>query len=130
MDHGIPLVSVLLPAYNAAATVGACLRSIQRQALAGWECIVVDDGSTDGTAAIARRFARSDTRFRLVCAPHRGLVAALNGGLGHCRGTFVARMDADDLMHRTRLGEQAALLEAAPDLSGAGCHVRFFPRRG
>jgi len=125
-----PEISVLLPAYNAAATLPACLRSIARQREPRWECVVVDDGSDDGTAACARRFAGADGRFRVVATAHRGIVGALEVGLGHCRGRVVARMDADDVMHRDRLGAQLAALDAAPELAAVGCHVRIFPRGG
>jgi len=124
-----PLISVLLPAYNAGATLAVALRSVARQTEKRWECVVVDDGSTDGTAEIVRNIARYDARFHVVTTPHRGLVAALNAGLDLCRGRFVARMDADDLMHRLRLTEQVTLLDAQPGLQAVGCHVRFFPRR-
>jgi glycosyltransferase involved in cell wall biosynthesis len=117
-----------LPAFNAAATVAAALRSVQRQTERRWECLVADDGSTDETAAIARTYASEDARFTVLSRPHRGLVAALNAGIERCRGDFVARMDADDLMHRERLAEQARALSAAPDLAAVGCHVRMFPR--
>ena len=122
-------ISVLLPAFDAEATLPACLRSVQRQSETGWECIVVDDGSRDGTGDVARSFAGRDPRFRVVSTPHRGLAPALRTGLEHCRGRYVARMDADDLMHRHRLAEQLRALEAAPNLAAVGCHVRLFPRR-
>ena len=73
---GMPLVSILLPAFDAEATIDACLRSIQRQREARWECIVVEDGSSDGTLGRARSFAERDARFRVVTTPHRGLVEA------------------------------------------------------
>jgi glycosyltransferase involved in cell wall biosynthesis len=123
-----PEVSILLPARNAEATLDACLRSVARQTEPRWECILVDDGSSDGTRAVGGRFAARDGRFRLVSTPHRGLVEALNTGLGHCRGRVIARMDADDVMHRARLGAQLRALDDAPDLAAVGCHVRLFPR--
>jgi cellulose synthase/poly-beta-1,6-N-acetylglucosamine synthase-like glycosyltransferase len=123
-----PRISVLLPVLDAAAVLEACLRSIRRQSRTDWECVVVDDGSRDGSAALARRFAAADRRFRVLCRPHRGLVAALNDGISHCRAPFVARMDADDLMHRDRLAAQVAALEADRGLAAVGCHVRLFPR--
>ncbi len=122
------MISVLLPAYDAEATLGACLRSILRQREPRWECIVVDDGSRDRTATLARSF--DDPRVRVVTTPHRGLVAALNEGLAHCRGRVVARMDADDVMHRDRLGAQLAALDGDPALAGVGSHVRLMPRAG
>jgi glycosyltransferase involved in cell wall biosynthesis len=120
---------VLIPAHDAAATLPAALRSVQRQTERDWECIVVDDGSSDVTAQIARAFAAGDARFRAVSTAHRGIVAALNAGLELCRGELVARMDADDLMACRRLELQRAALDREPELSGVGCHVRFFPRR-
>ncbi|MDP3938705.1 MAG: glycosyltransferase family 2 protein [Deltaproteobacteria bacterium] len=124
----IPHVSILLPARDAGSTLAACLRSVSRQTLADWECVVVDDGSTDATATIARRFARGDPRFSTVTTARRGLVPALAEGLSRCRGALIARMDADDLMHRRRLDAQCAAMEGDPTLSAVGCHVRLFPR--
>jgi len=123
-----PRVSVLLPAYNATPTLPAALRSILRQSEPEWECVIVDDGSEDDTLACARTFAQRDARFTVVSTPHRGLVAALNTGLAHCRADIVARMDADDLMHRRRLAAQLTMLAAQSQLVAVGCHVRMFPR--
>jgi glycosyltransferase involved in cell wall biosynthesis len=127
---GMVSVSVLVPAFQAEATLGAALRSVQRQTERDWECVVVDDGSTDGTAGIVRELARQDARFRWLSVSHGGIVAALNTGLRECRGELVARMDADDLMQRRRLERQRAALAAHADWAGVGCHVRLFPRRG
>jgi glycosyltransferase involved in cell wall biosynthesis len=124
-----PLVSILLPASNAAATLPGCLRSIQRQIEARWECVIVDDGSSDTTVECARSVARSDERFTVVATPHQGIVRALNTGLQRCHGAFVARMDADDLMHRERLAVQLEAIERS-GCAALGCHVRLFPRAG
>jgi cellulose synthase/poly-beta-1,6-N-acetylglucosamine synthase-like glycosyltransferase len=125
-----PLVSILLPAHNAEKTLGPCLSSIRRQTERRWECIVLDDGSTDRTLVAAREAAGDDSRIRIYPQSHQGLVATLNAGIGRCHGPLVARMDADDLMHRDRLAEQVALLETELELAAAGCHVRIFPRAG
>ena len=122
-----PRVSVLLPARNAGATLRACLRSIARQTFSAWECVIVDDGSTDDTREMAENAAARDPRFRAVAAGG-GLIAALNAGLRHCRAPLVARMDADDLMHRERLAWQLDALDRDASLTGVGCHVRLFPR--
>jgi len=121
-------VSVLLPARNAAPTLAACLASMERQTEARWECVVVDDGSTDRTPDIARAAANRDPRFRVVALPHQGIVGALNEGLRHCRALLIARMDADDVMRRDRLALQAGLLDSDPGVSAVGCHVRISPR--
>jgi hypothetical protein len=125
-----PVISVLLPACDAAATLPACLRSLQRQTERRWECVLVDDGSRDATRTIAEAAARDDARIRVVPIAHGGIVAALRAGLERCRADVVARMDADDVMHRDRLATQLAALAADPRLAAVGCHVRFFPRRG
>ncbi|HKE13148.1 MAG TPA: glycosyltransferase family A protein, partial [Myxococcota bacterium] len=125
-----PRISVLIPARDAEATLATALRSVARQRETRFECVVVDDGSRDGTRELARRFADADPRFQVVAAPGSGLVPALNLGLARCRAPFVARMDADDWMHRERLAAQLQLLAEDPSLCGVGCHVRFFPRRG
>ena len=123
-----PLVSILLPAFNATATLPLCLRSIARQRERRWECVLVDDGSDDDTLACANAHAAHDARFVVVARRHEGLVAVLNVGLEHCRGRYIARMDADDVMHSQRLAAQVAALDAAPELAGVGSHVRIWPR--
>jgi len=123
-----PLVSVLLPAFDAEPTLVPALQSVRRQTEARWECVVVDDGSEDGTPRTAEAAAATDDRFLIVRTPHRGLAAALATGLARCRGRFIARMDADDLMHRERLARQVGALEADASLAAVGCHVRLFPR--
>jgi glycosyltransferase involved in cell wall biosynthesis len=125
----MPAVSVLIPAFDAQATLAPALRSVQRQSEADFECWVVDDGSSDDTARIARDFAQQDARFRVLARPHAGIVPALNAGLAQCRGELVARMDADDLMQRRRLEKQRAALLNHPHWAGVGCPVRLFPRR-
>ena len=123
-----PRISVLLPFYDAAATLPACLRSITRQTEARWQCVAVDDGSSDAGPALVQAAAAADPRFTLLSRPHSGLVSSLNAGLAACQGDVVARMDADDLMHRERLGVQLATLDASPELAAVGSRVRFFPR--
>ncbi len=122
------LVSVLLPVRDAETTLPACLASIRRQVGIDFECVVVDDGSRDRSAELAEAVAARDPRFRVLRRPARGIVDALNAGLARCRGSLVARMDADDLMHSTRLCRQAQVLDAHPQWAGLGCHVRLFPR--
>ena len=120
---------MLLPVFNAAATLELCLQSIARQSEERWECVLVDDGSADDTTTIAEKFASSDARFRIVKRDHEGLVATLNAGIDCCDGEYIARMDGDDVMHRHRLEAQCTALDEQRELSAVGCHVRLFPRR-
>jgi len=103
-----PLVSVLMSAYNAAATLEATLQSLQAQTLDDFEVVAVDDGSADATRKILETWQKNFPPLRLIAAEHRGLIPALNQGLGLCRGRFVARMDADDLAHPQRLENQVS----------------------
>lgn len=120
-----PLVSVLLPVRNAAATIARAVGSVQAQTLRDWELVVVDDGSSDGTRAWLRSAAPGEARIRLIEQPALGLVPALNAGLVAARGRFVARMDADDACHPERLAAQVAWLEANPGAGLVSCLVGF-----
>lgn len=123
-----PRVSILLPVWNAEQTLATALRSIERQSESRWECLILDDGSTDGSRAIALAAAARDRRFRVCTRAHHGLIATLEAGRTLCRAPLVARMDADDWMHSDRLRRQCDALEAAPELDAVGCFVRIFPR--
>lgn len=127
---GVSLVSFLLPVYNASATVALAINSVLGQRDAPpLEVVVVDDGSSDGTAEVVGKLARSDTRVRLISTSHRGQVAAAVTGQAQCRGDFIARMDADDIAHRDRVAAQLALFEKNPQLGVAGTQVGYFPRK-
>ncbi len=122
----MPLVSVLLPVRNAEATLGEALASLQAQSLEDHEVVAVDDGSSDGSAALLVAAARRDPRVRVERATGRGLVAALNQARRSARGRFVARMDADDRSDPQRLATQAQRLTEDPATHVLGCRVRWF----
>jgi glycosyltransferase involved in cell wall biosynthesis len=124
-----PRISVVVPIWNEEEHLDACLRSVLRQSEERWECILVDDGSTDRSVGIARRFEAADPRFRLLETAHTGIVPTLEAGAEACRAPLVARMDADDWMHRDRLRLQADALDGHPGLDAVGAFVRIFPRR-
>ena len=124
----MPLISVLMSVYNAAATLEDTLQSLQAQTMNDFEVVAVDDGSTDATRQILTTWQKSFPSLRLIAAVHRGLIPALNEGLSLCRGPLVARMDADDLAHPQRLEKQAQLLQQRPDISVVGSLVKTFPR--
>jgi glycosyltransferase involved in cell wall biosynthesis len=99
-----PLISVLLPAYNAATTVLAAARSILEGTFKDLELVVVDDGSTDRTFETLKSI--SDPRLVLTRTPHQGVVAAANKAASMAQAQWIARMDADDLSHPHRLEKQ------------------------
>lgn len=123
----MPVVSVLMPCYNAAATLPEALRSLQQQTRVDFEIVAVDDGSTDGTLQQLQQFAAVDDRLRYFSIPHSGIVGALNAGLAHCLSGYIARMDADDRSHPERLARQSAYLDGRPEIDLAGCRVAAFP---
>lgn len=118
-----PTVSVVLPALNAAPTIKRAIDSIRAQTFTDWELIVVDDGSSDGTAEIA--VATGDPRVRIIRQSHAGLVAALNFGLASAHGTLIARMDADDESHADRFAKQVAFLNEHSDIGLVGSLIEF-----
>jgi glycosyltransferase involved in cell wall biosynthesis len=115
-------VSVVIPAFDAAATIEETVASALGQTLSSIEVIVVDDGSRDETAAIIRRLALSDPRLRLVRSDNRGVGHARNLGIQNARGRFVAPLDADDIWHPSKLERQLALFRARPELGLVYCH--------
>src|SRR5437764_6840572 len=110
-----PRVSVVVPMFNVAAYVEDCLTSLAQQSLTDIEVVMVDDGSTDETPAIARRFAAADSRFRLVSQPNGGLGHARNTGTAAATGEFLAFVDSDDVVPR----HAYETLLAALDKSGS-----------
>jgi teichuronic acid biosynthesis glycosyltransferase TuaG len=106
-----PLVSVLMPAYNAGRYVAESIESVRAQTLQDWELVVVDDGSADDTGEVVRRLAEADARVRYVRRPNGGQAAARNTGLGEARGRLVAFLDADDLWLPEKLEAQIEVLE-------------------
>lgn len=123
-----PLVSVVLPVYNAEASLDAALESLWRQTafVGGFEVVAVDDGSTDASAAILLRHAEKEPRLRVFTHGHNeGVTAAANAAMAAARGSFIARMDADDLCAPDRLAEQSRFLLENPEVGVVSCRVRF-----
>ena len=116
-EINIPLISVVVPAYNAECTLSETIESILAQTIDAFEVIIVNDGSTDTTETIANSFARSDRRVRVITTPNCGVAAARNAGIQAARANYIAPVDADDLWHPEKLARQVAILEARPDVA-------------
>jgi GT2 family glycosyltransferase len=113
-----PKVTVLIPVFNRERLVDEAIRSVIEQDFQDFELLLVDDGSTDGTPEVLERWKKLDPRIEIVTSPvNLGIPAALNLGLAHARGAYVARLDSDDLMLPHRLAAQAALLDTRPDVT-------------
>lgn len=117
------IVSVIMPAYNAAATIADSVRSVLHQSYAEWELIVVNDGSTDGTSDVLVPLL-ADKRVVLVEQSNAGVSSARNAGIRRSRGEFVAFLDADDLWEETKLAQQVALFHSSPASLGI-VHTRY-----
>lgn len=115
-----PLVSVVIPAYNRARTIGACLQSVRGQTHQDWEAIVVDDGSIDGTSQLVERLAHDDDRIRLIRHDrNRGAQAARNTGIRAATKGWVAFLDSDDQLLPTSIELR---LQAAVDAEVSVVH--------
>ena len=122
---GEPLVSVVVPVFNAASTVVEAIESILSQTCGPLEVVIVDDGSQDESVQVVRQI--KDTRVVLLRQQHRGVVSARNIGCAAARGEFIAPLDADDLAHQRRLAMQVAYLLEHPMVGLVGtwallCH--------
>lgn len=109
-----PLVSVVVPAWNAEATLAKTLGSVAVQTYRNLEIIIVDDGSSDRTAAIAGSFCAAEPRARLLRQANGGVASARNRAIAEARGEWIAPVDADDLWHSTKIDKQVAAARAAP----------------
>jgi glycosyltransferase involved in cell wall biosynthesis len=114
----VGLVSVIIPAYNVAATVERTISSVRNQTYSDLEIQVVDDGSIDETAAIVQRLADIDHRITLLRKPNGGLASARNYGIAHAGGEFIAPIDADDLWHPDKIKKQMAVMRDRGDQVG------------
>lgn len=116
-----PVVSIIMPTYNRAATLAHAIDSVLAQAYADWELIVIDDTSTDGTAAVLDGYTRRDPRITVIRNEHSdyatvGITKVLNQGLAAAQGKYIARLDDDDAwIDPRKLEKQAAHLDAHPD---------------
>lgn len=122
IDH--PLVTIVVPCYGQAAYLDEALQSVYQQSYTHWECLIIDDGSPDNTAEIARQWASKDSRFALLQQANRGLSSARNLGLSKASGRYVQFLDADDLIEPEKLRHHVLHLSSGIDISIAG--YRYF----
>lgn len=128
MDTNPVTVSIILPVYNVESYLKACLESLAAQTFTDFEVVMVDDGSTDGSADICRDMAARDPRFRLISQPNGGLASARNFGMAFARGTLIGFVDSDDVVHPRYLATMVAMLSRKEySLVGVGI-ARFTDR--
>ncbi len=127
-----PLVSIIMPAWNNERLLPVTLRSVQEQTLGEWECIIVDDGSTDGTLEVAREWARGDGRFKALTQRNARQCVARNHGYGMSDpgSSYVTFMDSDDVYLPGALQALVSAAEAAPGMAGAHGLAEFIDADG
>ena len=125
-----PMVSVVMPVYNSAEYLEEAVDSILGQTCRDFEFIIVDDGSTDGSADILRRYQKADGRIRVLRQENQGISASRNKAIKHAAGKYIALMDSDDISLPERLAEQVAFMEAHPEVGICGVRCSFFGDQG
>ena len=120
------LVSVVVPTYNYGRFIGETLDSLRAQTYEEWECVVVDDGSTDDTEEVVARISERDPRVRYLRQPNQRQAVAKNTGLAAARGRYVQFLDADDLLEPRKLERQVGFLEATPAADIVYGGARYF----
>lgn len=130
MLTGVPAIDVLVPVYNAQATLHESLLSVAKQSYDQFRVIVIDDGSTDASPQILDEWSQRDARFAVITQENAGIVAALNTGLAASSAPLIARMDADDLCDPNRFRKQVDFLHANPDTVAVSGRVEHIDENG
>ena len=97
------IISVIVPVYNAESFLDETLQSVLSQTYENWECIIVNDGSTDNTESIAKRWCKRDARFRYFYKENGGLSSARNLGIKYSNADYIAFLDSDDVLTKNSL---------------------------
>jgi len=121
-----PLVSVIVPTYNYGRFIEETLECLRAQTYVNWECIVVDDGSTDDTAERVSHFIEQDARFKFLRQENARQAAAKNNGLRNSAGQYIQFLDADDLIEPQKFAKQVEFLEAHPEVDIIYGSMRYF----
>jgi len=122
----VPIVSIVVPCYNYGHLLSETLNNIFEQDFQLWECLIIDDGSTDNTSFIANQFVQKDERFRYIYQKNSGLSAARNTGIKNSIGTYIQLLDADDFIQHSKFKSQLAVFKANPEIDIIYSEVRYF----
>ena len=124
----VPMITILMPAFNARKYIRAAIDSVLQQSFTAFELVIVNDGSTDDTKEIVETF--TDPRIRLLNQTHGGVSGALNTGLAVAKGKYIARFDADDICYADRLEKQFVFLEMNPAYVIVGSDADYMMENG
>lgn len=116
-----PVISIIVPCFNQGHYLSECLRSVRSQKFLNWECIIIDDGSTDDTKKVAKSFCDYDNRFNYYYQANKGLSGARNSGIDLARGSFMLFLDSDDSLEPSALQRLWFAFQSDPDLVMVFC---------
>jgi glycosyltransferase involved in cell wall biosynthesis len=121
-----PVVSIIMPCYNYAHVLSDTLNSLLNQTYQSWECIIIDDGSTDGTAQVVEHYSKNDSRFVYIFQQNKGPNAARNNGLRNSKGVFIQFLDADDLLESRKIEVHVHYLIQHSEIDIVYSEARYF----
>lgn len=121
-----PLISIIIPCYNQAIYLPETIASVLGQSYKNWECIIINDGSTDNTATVAKTLAQGDSRISVINQANKGLSGARNSGLKTANGTFFQFLDADDMLEFDKFRVQVEFLQKNPEIDIVFGDARYF----
>lgn len=125
-----PMISVVIPAYNAAQFLPATITSVQQQTFTDWELLIINDGSTDDTVEVIRQYKQRDARIHLINQVNQGVSAARNCGVENSQGKIIAFLDADDRWLADKLRRHLEHLQSNPDLGVSFAQVEILNQGG
>lgn len=124
-----PIISIIVPCYNGEQFLHETLGCLQQQTISQWECIVVNDGSTDRSADIVREYRQKDNRYKLIDKQNEGPSVARNIGIKASRGRYILPLDSDDLIHSAYAETAVVYLESHPKTKLVYCEAEYFGKR-
>lgn len=131
MEQSVPQVSVLMGVFNCESTLTEAIESIRAQSFNDWELIICDDGSKDGTLALAKDHGLRDSRIKVIVnRKNLGLAATLNHCARHARGEYLARMDGDDISEPERFSKLIKVLKEQPEIAVVSSWMVCFDENG
>ena len=126
IEQNLPIVSVIVPCFNHGIYLGECLESILLQTYKDWECIIIDNGSTDNTKQVTENYIQRDKRFKYIYNSKKGVSLARNTGIKNSVGKYVLPMDADDKIAAPYIKEAVAVLEKKENTKLVYCSAKLF----
>ena len=127
---GSPLISVVMPVFNSEQYLDKSIKSVLEQTYDNFEFLIINDGSTDNSNSIIKKYQSHDKRITIFKQENKGVTKSLNNGIKYSKGRFIARMDADDICHPDRFKMQLNWFHINKDIDVLGSQVEFIEKNG